>query len=51
MGTPQAEETSIADMGVSLKQYWIGLTGIGVVLFTVLLAYIIIRGGSANYRG
>lgn len=51
MGTPQAEDVSIADMGVKLKQYWIGLTGIGVVLFTVLLAYIIIRGGSANYRG
>ena len=51
MGTPQAEDVSIADMGVKLKQYWVGLTGIGVVLFTVLLAYIIIRGGSANYRG
>jgi hypothetical protein len=32
-------------------QYWIGLIGLAVVLLSVLVAYIVIRGGSAHYRG
>jgi hypothetical protein len=53
LGTPQAleDETGIHELGVSLKQYWIGLIGIAVTLVFVLLAYIVLRGGSANYRG
>ncbi len=41
----------IHELGVSLKQYWIGLIGIAITLVFVLLAYIVLRGGSANYRG
>ena len=53
LGTPQAleDEKGIHELGVSLKQYWIGLIGIAVTLVFVLLAYIVLRGGSANYRG
>ena len=53
LGTPQASshEVSIHELGVTLMQYWIGLMGIGVVLLSVLISYIVIRGGSAHYRG
>ncbi|OIR12273.1 MAG: hypothetical protein BEU05_03140 [Marine Group III euryarchaeote CG-Bathy2] len=53
LGTPQAleDEAGIHELGVSLKQYWIGLIGIAITLVFVLLAYIVLRGGSANYRG
>ena len=53
LGTPQAleHEAGIHEMGVVLKQYWIGLIGIAVTLVFELLAYIVLRGGSANYRG
>ena len=53
LGTPQAleHEAGIHEMGVEMKQYWIGLIGIAVTLVFVLLAYIVIRGGSSNYRG
>jgi len=53
LGTPQAleHEAGIHEMGVAMMQYWIGLIGIAVTLVFVLLAYIVIRGGSANYRG
>ena len=53
LGTPQAleHEAGIHELGVVLKQYWIGLIGIAVTLVFVLLAYIVLRGGSANYRG
>ncbi|MDP7006989.1 MAG: hypothetical protein QGG57_02195 [Candidatus Poseidoniia archaeon] len=53
LGTPQAleDEVGIHELGVSLKQYWIGLIGIGITMVFVLLAYIVLRGGSANYRG
>ena len=32
-------------------QYWIGLIGIGVVFLAILVAYLVIRGGSSHYRG
>ncbi len=53
LGTPQeiSEEVSIHELGVTLMQYWIGLLGLGVVFLSVLVSYIVIRGGSANYRG
>lgn len=53
LGTPQlaSEEISIHELGVELMQYWIGLIGIGVVFLAILVAYIVIRGGSAHYRG
>ena len=53
LGTPQAleHEAGIHEMGVAMMQYWIGLIGIAVTLVFVLLAYIVIRGGSSNYRG
>ena len=53
LGTPQAQEheAGIHEMGVEMMQYWIGLIGIAVTLVFVLLAYIVIRGGSSNYRG
>ena len=53
LGTPQtsSHEVSIHELGVTLMQYWIGLMGIGVVLLSVLISYIVIRGGSAHYRG
>jgi len=53
LGTPQASshEVSIHELGVTLMQYWIGLIGLGVVLLSVLIAYIVMRGGSAHYRG
>ncbi|MEE3192199.1 MAG: choice-of-anchor V domain-containing protein, partial [Candidatus Thermoplasmatota archaeon] len=53
LGEPQAleREAGIHEMGVEMKQYWIGLIGIAVTLVFVLLAYIVIRGGSSNYRG
>ena len=53
LGTPQASshEVSIHELGVTLMQYWIGLLGIAVVLLSVLVAYVVIRGGSAHYRG
>ena len=53
LGTPQetSSDVSIHELGVTLMQYWIGLIGIAVVLLSVLIAYIVIRGGSAHYRG
>jgi len=53
LGTPQevSSEVSIHELGVTLMQYWIGLIGIAVVLLSVLIAYVVIRGGSAHYRG
>ena len=53
LGMPQAleHEAGIHELGVVLKQYWIGLIGIAITLVFVLLAYIVLRGGSANYRG
>ena len=53
LGTPQtgSEKVSIHELGVELMQYWIGLIGLAVVLLSVLIAYVVIRGGSANYRG
>ena len=53
LGTPQASshEVSIHELGVTLMQYWIGLIGLGVVLLSVLIAYVVMRGGSAHYRG
>ena len=53
LGTPQtsSHEVSIHELGVELMQYWIGLIGLAVVLLSVFVAYIVIRGGSAHYRG
>ena len=53
IGTPQvkSEEASIHELGVSLMQYWIALLAIAVVFVMVLLAYVVIRGGSSHYRG
>ena len=53
LGTPQetSSEVSIHELGVTLMQYWIGLIGIASVLLSVLVAYIVVRGGSAYYRG
>ena len=53
LGTPQASshEVSIHELGVTLMQYWIGLLGIAVVLLSVLVSYIVMRGGSSHYRG
>jgi hypothetical protein len=53
LGTPQetSSEVSIHELGVTLMQYWIGLIGIASVLLSILIAYIVIRGGSAHYRG
>ena len=53
LGTPQtsSHEVSIHELGVELMQYWIGLIGLAVVLLSILVAYIVIRGGSAHYRG
>jgi len=53
LGTPQevSSEVSIHELGVTLMQYWIGLIGIASVLLSILVAYIVIRGGSAHYRG
>ena len=53
LGTPQtsSHEVSIHELGVELMQYWIGLIGLAVVLLSVLVAYVVIRGGSAHYRG
>ena len=53
LGTPQlaSEEISIHELGVELMQYWIGLIGIGVVFLAILVAYLVIRGGSSHYRG
>ncbi len=53
LGTPQlaSEEISIHELGVELMQYWIGLIGLGVVFLAILVAYLVIRGGSAHYRG
>ena len=53
LGTPQASthELSIHELGVTLMQYWIGLMGIGVVLLSVLISYVVMRGGSSHYRG
>ena len=53
LGTPQltSEEVSIHELGVELMQYWIGLIGLAVVFLSIFVAYIVIRGGSAHYRG
>ena len=53
LGTPQAttHESSIHEMGVSIMQYWIALIAIAVVFLSVFISYIVIRGGSSNYRG
>jgi len=53
LGTPQeaSGEVSIHELGVTLMQYWIGLLGIAVVLLSVLISYIVMRGGSSHYRG
>ena len=53
LGTPQlaSEEVSIHELGVSLMQYWIALIALGVVFFSIFIAYVVIRGGSAHYRG
>ena len=53
LGTPQAasEEVSIHELGVELMQYWIGLIGLAVVFLSIFVSYIVIRGGSAYYRG
>ena len=53
IGTPQikSEEASIHELGVSLMQYWIALLAIAVVFVMILLAYVVIRGGSSHYRG
>jgi hypothetical protein len=53
LGTPQevSSEVSIHELGVTLMQYWIGLIGIASVLLSILIAYVVIRGGSAHYRG
>ncbi len=53
LGTPQeaSKEVSIHELGVTLMQYWIGLLGIAVVLLSVLISYIVMRGGSSHYRG
>ena len=53
IGTPQmtSEETSIHELGVSLMQYWIALLAMAVVFVMVLVAYVVIRGGSSHYRG
>ena len=53
LGTPQitSEEISIHELGVELMQYWIGLIGLAVVFLSIFVAYIVIRGGSAHYRG
>ncbi len=53
LGTPQevSSEVSIHELGVTLMQYWIGLIGIASVLLSILVAYVVIRGGSAHYRG
>jgi len=53
LGTPQeaSGEVSIHELGVTLMQYWIGLLGIAVVLLSVLISYVVMRGGSSHYRG
>ena len=53
IGTPQmtSEETSIHELGVSLMQYWIALLAMAVVFVMILVAYVVIRGGSSHYRG
>jgi len=53
LGTPQtaSSETSIHELGVSLMQYWIALYAIGIVFVAILISYVVIRGGSAHYRG
>lgn len=53
LGTPQivSEETSIHELGVSLMQYWIALCAIAIVFVSILVAYVVIRGGSSHYRG
>tara|TARA_B110000014_G_scaffold247071_1_gene220318 strand:+ start:475 stop:1170 length:696 start_codon:yes stop_codon:yes gene_type:complete len=53
IGTPQiiSEETSIHELGVSLMQYWIALAAFAMVFVMILIAYVVIRGGSSHYRG
>ena len=53
LGTPQAatHESSIHELGVSIMQYWIALMAIAVVFLSVLISYVVIRGGSSHYRG
>ena len=53
LGTPQivSGETSIHELGVSLMQYWIALYAIAIVFVSILVAYVVIRGGSSHYRG
>ena len=53
IGTPQmaSEETSIHELGISLMQYWIALIAMAVVFVMILVAYVVIRGGSSHYRG
>ena len=50
-GEFSATELSLHELGVTLMQYWIGLKGIGVVLLSVLISYVVMRGGSSHYRG
>jgi len=52
-GTPQivSEETSIHELGISLMQYWIALLAMAMVFVMILVAYVVIRGGSSHYRG
>ena len=53
IGTPQiaSEETSIHELGISLMQYWIALAAFAMVFVMILVAYVVIRGGSSHYRG
>ena len=53
LGTPQiaSEEASIHELGVSLMQYWIALLAMAMVFVMILIAYVVIRGGSSHYRG
>jgi len=53
IGTPQiaSEETSIHELGISLMQYWIALLAMAMVFVMILVAYVVIRGGSSHYRG
>ena len=53
IGTPQvvSEEASIHELGVSLMQYWIALLAIAMVFVMILIAYVVMRGGSSHYRG
>lgn len=53
LGTPQtvSHGASIHELGVSLMQYWIALYAIAIVLISILISYVVMRGGSSNYRG